>query len=89
MLDHKSSYKVKLQQIKFLKDLINEFEVYKKFKKPKEYNAGDLYLLMLRNQNYTVNDIFLKTPTNKQNKQIYLEAQILFNLKEKIFKKTV
>ena len=89
MLDHKSLYKVKLQQIKFLKDLMNEFEVYKKFKKPKEYNAGDLYLLLLRNQKYTVNDIFLKTPTNKQNKQIYLQAQILFNLKEKIFKKTV
>ena len=89
MLDHKSSYKVKLQQIKFLKDLINKFEVYKKFKKPKEYNAGHLYLLLLRNQKYTVNDIFLKTPTNKQNKQIYLQAQILFNLKEKIFKKTV
>ena len=68
---------------------MNEFEFYKKFKKPKEYNAGDLYLLLLRNQKYTVNDIFLKTPTNKQNKQIYLQAQILFNLKEKIFKKTV
>ena len=67
VLDHKSSYKVKLQKIKFLKDLMNEFEFYKKFKKPKEYNAGDLYLLLLRNQKYTVNDIFLKTLTNKQN----------------------
>ena len=67
VLDHKSSYKVKLQKIKFLKDLMNEFEFYKKFKKPKEYNAEDLYLLLLRNQKYTVNDIFLKTLTNKQN----------------------
>ena len=52
---------VKLQQINFLKDLINGFEVYKKIKKPKNelnYKAEDLYLILLGNSNKTVNDIF-------------------------------
>ena len=47
VLDHKSSDKVKLQQVEFLKDLMNGFEVYKKIKKPKkesDYKAEDLYL---------------------------------------------
>ena len=35
VLDHKSSDKVKLQQVEFLKDLMNGFEVYKTIKKPK------------------------------------------------------
>ena len=69
MLNHKSLNKIKLQQVEFLKDLMNGFKVYEKFKKPKEYNAGDLYLLLLRNQKYTVYDIFLNTPTDKHNKK--------------------
>ena len=77
----------KSRQIKFLKDLINEFEAYKKFKKSKEYYAGGLYLLLLRNQKYTVNDIFLNNPTGKYNRKIYLLVKILFHLREQIFKK--
>ena len=76
----------KSQQVNFLKDLMNRFEVYKKFKKPKKYNARDLYLLLLRNQNYTVNEIFLKTLTNKHNETICLQAKILFNLGKNFLK---
>ena len=68
---------------------MNRFEVYKKFKKSKkklDYKAEDLYLFLLANQNRTVNNIFLNTLTDKHNKEIYLQAQILFNLREKIFK---
>ena len=39
------------------------------------------------NPNKTVYDIFLNTLKNKHNEKIYLQAQILFNLREKIFKK--
>ena len=63
---------------------MNGFEVYRKYTKPKDFNAGDLYLLLLRNQKYTVNNIFLKTPTGKH-KEIYLQAKILFNLRKKFF----
>ena len=69
---------------------MNGFEVYKIIKKPKielNYKAEDLYLLLLGNLNKTVNDIFLNTPTDKHKKEIYLQAKILFNLREKIFKK--
>ena len=65
---------------------MNRFEVYKKFKKPKQYNARDLYLLLLRNQKYTVNEMILKTPTDKHNEKIYLQAKILFNLGKKFLK---
>ena len=81
---------VKSQKIKFLKDLMNGFNVYKKIKKPKNelnYKAEDLYLLLLGNPNKTVNGIFLNKPKDKNNKEIYLQAQILFDLREKIFKK--
>ena len=69
---------------------MNGFEVYKKFKKSKkklDYKAEDLYLFLLANQNRTVNNIFLNTLTDKHNKEIYLQAQILFNLRENFFKK--
>ena len=91
VLDHKSSDKVKLQQVEFLKDLMNGFEVYKKYKKSKkklDYKTEDFYLLLLANQNRTVNNIFLNTPKDKH-KEIYLQAKILFNLREKKIKKTV
>ena len=90
MLDHKGSDKVKLQQAEFLKDLMNGFEVYKKFKESKkkfDYEAENLYLLLLANQNRTVNNTFLNTRKDKHNKKIYLQAKILFNLREKFFKK--
>ena len=41
----------------------------------------------MENPNKTVNNIFLNKPTDKHNQEIYLQAQILFNLREKIFKK--
>ena len=89
MLENKSSDNVKLLQVSFLKDLMNGFEVYKKLKKSKkklDYKAEDLYLFLLANQNRTVNNIFLNTPTDKHNKEIYLQAKKLFNLREKILK---
>ena len=51
----------KLQQVKFLKDLMNGFEVYKKFVNSKNelnYKAEDLYVILLGNPNKTVNHIF-------------------------------
>ena len=89
LLDHKSSDDVKLQQVEFLKDLMNGFEVYKTIKKSKnelKYKAEDLYLILLGNPNKTVNNIFLNTSTDKHNKEIYLQARILFDLREKILK---
>ena len=77
-------------QVGFLKDLMNGFKVYKKFKKSKkklDYKAEDLCLFLLTNQNKTVDDIFSNTPTEKHNKGIYLQAKILFNLREKFLKK--
>ena len=56
VLDHKSSDKIKLQQVELLKDLMNIFEVYKTIKKPKDeldYKADDLYLILLGNPNKT------------------------------------
>ena len=44
-------------------------------------------MLLLANQNRTVNNIFLNTPKDKHNKEIYLQAKILFNLRDKTFKK--
>ena len=79
---------VKLQQLEFLKDFMNGFEVYKTIKKPKKelnYKAEDLYLLLLGNKSKTINNIFFDTPTDKHNKNVYLQAQILFNLRGKFF----
>ena len=42
---------------------------------------------MLGNSKKTVYDIFLKPPTDKYNKEIYLQLKILFNLREKFLKK--
>ena len=64
---------------------MNGFEVYKKYKA--DYKTKDLYLILLRNSNKTVYDILFKKPTNKHNKEIYLQAKILFNLRENIFEK--
>ena len=68
---------IKLQQVKFLQDLMNGFEVYKIIKKPKnesDYKAEDLYLKLLGDLNKTVNGIFLNKPTDKYNEKIYLQA---------------
>ena len=49
VLKNKSLDNVKLVQVRFLEDLMDEFEVYKKFmksnkSKKKDYKAEDLYL---------------------------------------------
>ena len=86
MLNYADFNDIKLQQVKILKDLMNGFDVYKKIKKPKNesnYKAKDLYLILSRNPNKTVNDIFLKKPTDKYNKEMYLQTKILLNLRGK------
>ena len=67
------------------KILDNGFNFYKKIKA--ENSATNLYLYLLENPLTTVFDLFLNTPTDKYNKEIYLQAQKLFSLKEEIFKK--
>ena len=92
LLNRTNSKDIPLQQIKFLKDLMNGFKVYKTIKKPKNepnHKAEDLYLILLGSQNKTVNDIFLNKPTDKYNEKIYLQAKILFDLRENFFKKLV
>ena len=76
---------IKLLQVGFFDDLMNEFNVYKKIKGAN--SATDLYLYLLRNPRRTVYDLFLNTPTDKYNKEIYLQVQKLFSLRESIFKK--
>ena len=92
LFDKMNLDKVKLQQAEFLKGLMNGFEVYKTIKKPKKesnYKAGDLCLLLLGNKNKTVNNIFLNTHKNTHNKEIYLQAKILFKKEKKIKKEKV
>ena len=86
VLDNKSLNKVELLQVGFLDDLMNGFNVYKKIKEAN--SATDLQLCLLENPKRTVYDLFLNTPTNKYNKEIYLLVQKLFSLRENIFKKT-
>ena len=88
LIKYTSFNESKLQQISFLKDLMNGFKVNKKYMTSiNEYKAEDLYIKLLGNQKYTVYDIFLKTPTNKNNEKIYLQTHTLFDLREQIFKK--
>ena len=72
---------------------MNGFSVYKNISKPKnepDYKAGYLYLKLLGNPNKTVDDIlFLKTSTDEYKNEVYLQASILFDLREKIMKKLV
>ena len=80
---------LKLQQINFLKDLMNGFQVYKKIEKLKNksnHKAEILYLKLLGNPNKTVDDIFLNRPTEQYNSKIYSQAKMLFHLRGKIFK---
>ena len=46
-----------------------------------------LYSKLLGNPNKTVNGILLSTPMDRHSNKIYLQAKILFNLREKNFKK--
>ena len=67
---------IKLEQIKFLKDLMNGYKVHKRFERFERANAKR-----------TVHDIFLKNTTDKYNRKIYLQAKILFGLRENFLKK--
>ena len=84
VLENKSLDNVRLLQVRFLDDLMNGFNVYKKNKEAN--SAADLYLYLLGNSRRTVYDLFLNTPTDKSNKEIYLQAQKLFSLRENILK---
>ena len=64
---------------------MNGFKVHKRFERFE--HVKNLYLKLNAIANRTVYDIFLKNPTDKYNKKIYLQAKILFDLREKIFKK--
>ena len=85
LLENTSLNRVRSLQVKFLDDLMNRFNVYKKIKGAN--SATDLYLYLFGNRNRTVYELCLNTPTDKYNKATYLQAQKLFTLRESIFKK--
>ena len=76
---------IKSEQIKFLRDLINGYKVHKRFER--FVRVESLYLKLHANVDRTVHDIFLKNPTDKYNKKIYLQAKMLFDLRGKNFNK--
>ena len=81
LLENTDYNEIASQQVNFLKDLMNGFEVYKSIKKLKgelNHDVGILYLKLLGNSGKNVNYIFLKTPTDKHNEEIYLQPKILF-----------
>ena len=83
---------IKLQQVNFLRNLMNGFSVYRNISKPKKklnHEATDLYLMLLGNPNKTVDDILISPPRDKDNKEIYTQAKILSDLSEQIPKKLV
>ena len=75
LFEEKSIYagNIKLEQIKFLKDLMNGYKVYKRFERFKRVN--DFYLKLHANVNRTIYDIFLKNPTDKYNKKKFAYRQ--------------
>ena len=83
VLKNKSLDNARLLQVRFLDDLINGFHVYKKLRE----QSAQQTLYLLRNPRRTVYGLFLKTPTDKYNKEISLQAQKLFSLREDISKK--
>ena len=85
VLENTNLNKVRLLQVGFLDDLMNGLNVYKKVKGAN--SAKDICLYLLGNLKTTVYDLFLNTPTEKYNKEIYLQAQKLFSLRENILKK--
>ena len=76
-----SNNDIVLQEVNFLKDLLNGFGVYKNILKPKnepDYEAEDLYLKLLGNLNKTVGDIlFLKTSTDEYRDFTYRQKHCL------------
>ena len=85
VLENTSLNYIRSLQGKFSDDLMNGFNVYKKIKGAN--SVTNLYLYLLGNPKRTVYDLFLNTPTDKYNKEIYLQAQKLFSLREGIFRK--
>ena len=80
VLENTSFYNARLLQVKFLDDLMNR-------KKIKGANsATDLYLYFLGNPTKTVYDLFLNTSSDKYNKEINLQVEKLFSLREDSFK---
>ena len=89
ILEYSNINDIKSQQVNFLRDLLNGFSVYKNISKPKKnlnHEAEDLYLMSLGNPNKTVDNILISPPRDKDNKDIYLQAKTLFDLRERIFK---
>ena len=68
---------IKSEQIKFIRDLINGYKVHKRFER--FVRVESLYLKLHANVDRTAHDIFLKNPTDKYNKNIYLQAKMLFD----------
>ena len=62
---------------------MNGCNVYKKIKGAN--STTDLYLYLLGNPRRTFYDLFLYTPTDKYDKEIYLQGQKLFSLREGVF----
>ena len=85
VLKNTSLKKVRLLQVGLLDDLMNGFNVYKIIKGAN--SAPDFHLYVLGNPKRTVYVLFLNTPTDKHNKEIYLQLQKLFSLRKNIFKK--
>ena len=85
VLENTSLNNIRSLQVKFLNDLMNRFNIYKKIKGANK--ASGLYLYLLVNLRRTVYDVFLNTPTDKYNKEMYLQAQKLLSLWQDIFKK--
>ena len=87
LLEYSNLNYIKPQQVNFLQDLMNGFEVYKNIVKPKsesDYKAGTLYLKLLTNPNKTVDDVLFLKPFDQYNKEIYLQAKTLFDSRERI-----
>ena len=85
VLENTSLNYIRSLQGKFSDDLMNGFNVYKKIKGAN--SVTNLYLYLLGNPKRTVYDLFLNTPTDKYNKEIYLQVQKLFSLREGIFRR--
>ena len=87
LLNYASSNDIISQQVNFLKDLMNGFNVYKnitKLKNKSHHKAGDLYLKLLGNLHNNVGDI-LFNKSRDERREIYSQAKILFHLREQVF----
>ena len=91
LLEHIDRDEIISQQINFLKDLTNGFDIYvnilHKLKKS-NYRIRDLYLMVLTKPDVGVDRVlsFIKDSINQHDKKIYLIAKTLFDLREDIFR---